>query len=174
MLRWTASRFCSRSRESGRAQVRCGRAHVMQYWRQNGPMPCSLPHTQHSRNMLTLLGIGMTRTVMPPAVPARRTYAPIPCAPGLASKSYTGVWQALTKIYREEGVWALWRGNATSLARVFPYSAVQLASNDFFKRRGSARDRLSKIVVARRAPVVHGRYTTAAMTALMRHLPSPP
>jgi len=49
--------------------------------------------------------------------------------------AYTGVGQAARKILREEGgARAFWKGNGVNVARVLPYSAAQLASNDAFKR----------------------------------------
>ena len=47
---------------------------------------------------------------------------------------YTGIGQALIKIYREEGVLAYWKGNLTNVVRIFPYSAAQLMANDTYKR----------------------------------------
>lgn len=42
---------------------------------------------------------------------------------GTSPTAYTGVWQAAVKIYREEGVWAYWKGNGVNVVRIFPYSA---------------------------------------------------
>lgn len=53
---------------------------------------------------------------------------------GTSATAYTGVWQAATKIAREEGIHAFWKGNGTNIIRIFPYSAAQLASNDQYKR----------------------------------------
>lgn len=53
---------------------------------------------------------------------------------GTSATAYTSVGQAFTKIYKEEGVRAFWKGNATNIIRIFPYSAAQLSSNDFYKR----------------------------------------
>jgi solute carrier family 25 (mitochondrial phosphate transporter), member 23/24/25/41 len=50
------------------------------------------------------------------------------------SPSYTGLYQAASQIFREEGVRAFWKGNGVNVARVLPYSSIQLASNDAFKR----------------------------------------
>jgi hypothetical protein len=46
---------------------------------------------------------------------------------------YTGVWSTLYRILQREGVRGLYRGNVSSIARVFPYAAIQFAAFDFFK-----------------------------------------
>lgn len=53
---------------------------------------------------------------------------------GTSATAYTGVGQAASKIIREEGVRAFWKGNGTNIIRIFPYSAAQLAANDQYKR----------------------------------------
>lgn len=53
---------------------------------------------------------------------------------GISGTAYTGVGQAATKIFREEGVRAFWKGNGTNIIRIFPYSAGQLMANDQYKR----------------------------------------
>jgi solute carrier family 25 phosphate transporter 23/24/25/41 len=53
---------------------------------------------------------------------------------GASAGAYTGIWQAATKIYTEEGPRSFWKGNGVNVIRIFPYSAAQLASNDTFKR----------------------------------------
>lgn len=53
---------------------------------------------------------------------------------GTSSTAYTGVGQAASKIIREEGFLAFWKGNGTNIIRIFPYSAAQLAANDQYKR----------------------------------------
>ncbi len=35
---------------------------------------------------------------------------------------------------REEGLLAFWKGNSANVVRIFPYSAAQLMSNDYYKR----------------------------------------
>jgi len=35
---------------------------------------------------------------------------------------------------REEGALAFWKGNSANVVRIFPYSAAQLMSNDYYKR----------------------------------------
>mmetsp|Transcript_21346 Transcript_21346/g.69102 ORF Transcript_21346/g.69102 Transcript_21346/m.69102 type:complete len:330 (+) Transcript_21346:1499-2488(+) len=52
----------------------------------------------------------------------------------LKADSYTGLGQATMKILREEGVLSFWKGNGVNIIRIAPYSAAQLASNDFYKR----------------------------------------
>eukprot|EP00798_Chlamydomonas_sp_ICE-L_P016047 gene16047-22183_t len=52
---------------------------------------------------------------------------------GTSSTAYTGVGQAAAKIFREEGFLAFWKGNGVNIIRIFPYSASQLAANDFYK-----------------------------------------
>uniref|UniRef100_A0A7S3UGU9 Mitochondrial carrier protein n=1 Tax=Picocystis salinarum TaxID=88271 RepID=A0A7S3UGU9_9CHLO len=53
---------------------------------------------------------------------------------GVGSTAYTGVWQSIVKIWKEEGIKAYWKGNGTNIIRIFPYSAAQLMSNDQYKR----------------------------------------
>lgn len=53
---------------------------------------------------------------------------------GTSATAYTGVGQAASKIIREEGFRAFWKGNGTNIIRIFPYSAAQLAANDQYKR----------------------------------------
>lgn len=53
---------------------------------------------------------------------------------GTNPQTYTGVLQAASKIIRDEGYLAFWKGNGVNIVRIFPYSAAQLASNDSYKR----------------------------------------
>lgn len=53
---------------------------------------------------------------------------------GVGSTAYTGVWQSVVKIWKEEGAMAYWKGNGTNIIRIFPYSAAQLMANDQYKR----------------------------------------
>ena len=55
-------------------------------------------------------------------------------AAGTGGRAYTGLGQAFSKILREEGALAFWKGNGTNIVRIFPYSAAQLAANDQYKR----------------------------------------
>ena len=41
----------------------------------------------------------------------------------------------MRKVVRTEGFLALYRGNGAQMARIFPYSAIQFTSFEFFKRR---------------------------------------
>jgi solute carrier family 25 phosphate transporter 23/24/25/41 len=53
---------------------------------------------------------------------------------GTSATAYTGIGQAFSKIFKEEGIRAFWKGNGTNIIRIFPYSAGQLMSNDQYKR----------------------------------------
>lgn len=53
---------------------------------------------------------------------------------GTSSTAYTGVWQSIVKIFREESLLSFWKGNGTNVIRIFPYSAAQLMANDQYKR----------------------------------------
>ncbi|ORY39438.1 mitochondrial carrier [Rhizoclosmatium globosum] len=46
---------------------------------------------------------------------------------------YTGIGNAFSRIYSEQGLGAFWRGNLTNCIRYFPTQAINLASKDFFK-----------------------------------------
>jgi len=47
---------------------------------------------------------------------------------------YRGVWHALSVIYKEEGFYGYLKGNGTNIVRIFPYSAVQFAAYEQFKK----------------------------------------
>lgn len=49
------------------------------------------------------------------------------------SGEYQGTWNALKKIWREEGFKGMMAGNGTNCARIVPYSAVQFGSYNFYK-----------------------------------------
>mmetsp|Transcript_14467 Transcript_14467/g.17541 ORF Transcript_14467/g.17541 Transcript_14467/m.17541 type:complete len:359 (-) Transcript_14467:494-1570(-) len=53
---------------------------------------------------------------------------------GVSADAYTGVGQAMRKIYTEEGLLAFWKGNGTNMIRIVPYSSAQLSANDGYKR----------------------------------------
>lgn len=46
---------------------------------------------------------------------------------------YTGVWSTLSRIFQRERLSGLYKGNISSIVRVFPYAAIQFSSFDFFK-----------------------------------------
>lgn len=46
---------------------------------------------------------------------------------------YTGVYSTLLRIVEREGFLGLYSGNMSSVARVFPYAAIQFVSFDFFQ-----------------------------------------
>ncbi len=45
-----------------------------------------------------------------------------------------GVAEALRRIWREEGFAGFMRGNGSNVARIFPFSAIQLSSFPLFKQ----------------------------------------
>ena len=85
---------------------------------------------------------------------------------GTSATAYTGVWQAASKIMREEGVRAFWKGNGTNIIRIFPYSAGQLTSNDQYKRLLAGAD--GELTVGRR--LVAGACAGMTATALTHPL----
>lgn len=46
---------------------------------------------------------------------------------------YQGVWPTLRRIWQEEGVVGMMRGNGTNVIRIIPYSASQFAAYEYFK-----------------------------------------
>jgi len=46
---------------------------------------------------------------------------------------FTGVGSTLKRIVEREGFWGLYRGNTSSLVRIFPYAAIQFATFDALK-----------------------------------------
>jgi len=45
---------------------------------------------------------------------------------------YTGIWDSLRTILKEEGLMGYFKGNGTNVIRIFPYSAVQFAAYEKF------------------------------------------
>lgn len=52
---------------------------------------------------------------------------------GGSSEYKIGIWQALKKIWREEGMKGMMAGNGTNCIRIVPYSAVQFGSYNIYK-----------------------------------------
>lgn len=52
----------------------------------------------------------------------------------LAQKKYKGIGDCFTRIYREEGTLAYWKGNWANIVRYFPTTAFNFAFKDFFIR----------------------------------------
>ncbi len=52
---------------------------------------------------------------------------------GTLSKRYGGIVECGNRIYTEEGVTALWKGNFTNVLRYFPTQALNFAFKDYFK-----------------------------------------
>lgn len=56
---------------------------------------------------------------------------------GSGMTEYKGsVWKGLVKIWKEEGLRGMMRGNGTNCIRIVPYSAVQFGSYNIYKRVG--------------------------------------
>lgn len=51
----------------------------------------------------------------------------------LVQKQYAGMIDCLRKIYSEQGILSLWRGNSASIARCFPSYALNLAFRDYYR-----------------------------------------
>ncbi|KAJ7063432.1 mitochondrial carrier [Mycena amicta] len=52
---------------------------------------------------------------------------------GRLSTPYKGISDAFVRTYKDEGLRALWRGNATNVIRYFPTQALNFAFKDYFK-----------------------------------------
>ncbi|KAJ3018020.1 ADP/ATP carrier protein aac3 [Thoreauomyces humboldtii] len=52
---------------------------------------------------------------------------------GRLGTRYTGIGDCFTRVVREEGTAALWRGNGTNVLRYFPTQALNFAFKDYFK-----------------------------------------
>ncbi|KAI9226386.1 MAG: mitochondrial carrier domain-containing protein [Piptocephalis tieghemiana] len=53
-----------------------------------------------------------------------------------ANTAYRGIWGTLVQMWREEGFRGYMRGNGTNVVRIVPYSAVQFASYEHYKKVG--------------------------------------
>jgi len=54
--------------------------------------------------------------------------------PRNSGKQYTGVWQSLVRMWREEGFKGFMRGNGINCVRIIPYSAVQFTTYEQLKK----------------------------------------
>jgi len=54
--------------------------------------------------------------------------------PRNTGKQYTGVWQSLVRMGREEGFKGFMRGNGINCVRIIPYSAVQFTTYEQLKK----------------------------------------
>ena len=54
--------------------------------------------------------------------------------PRNTGKQYTGVWQSLARMWREEGFRGFMRGNGINCVRIIPYSAVQFTTYEQLKK----------------------------------------
>nr|GAT53302.1 mitochondrial carrier protein [Mycena chlorophos] len=52
---------------------------------------------------------------------------------GRLASPYKGLGDAFVRTYKEEGLYALWRGNGTNVIRYFPTQALNFAFKDYFK-----------------------------------------
>lgn len=53
---------------------------------------------------------------------------------GTLTTPYTGIVDVATRVTKEEGIKALWKGNGTNVLRYFPTQALNFAFKDYFKR----------------------------------------
>jgi solute carrier family 25 (adenine nucleotide translocator) protein 4/5/6/31 len=53
---------------------------------------------------------------------------------GRLSKPYNGIGECFSRVIREEGFFALWRGNVANVIRYFPTQALNFAFKDYFRR----------------------------------------
>jgi len=51
-----------------------------------------------------------------------------------AHKKYTGIGDCFTRVFKEEGITAFWRGNLANVIRYFPTQALNFAFKDTYKR----------------------------------------
>ena len=72
----------------------------------------------------------VSRTVVSPL---ERLKILLQVQPGGGSEYKVGIWKALQKMWREEGVKGLMAGNGTNCIRIVPYSAVQFGSYNIYK-----------------------------------------
>lgn len=85
---------------------------------------------QHERGIERALG----ERVPPQPAALRGAAKSAASAASVQPPRYTSVWQALSRIAREEGVRALFKGNVPALAMVMPYASIQFATFYQFKQ----------------------------------------
>jgi len=85
---------------------------------------------------------------------------------GTSATAYTGIAQAMRKIYVEEGFLSFWKGNGVNIVRVAPYAAAQLSSNDYYK--ALLADENGKLTVTKR--LIAGALAGMTGTALTHPL----
>ena len=79
------------------------------------PHPCQKPYPEHEA-VQPSTALGALRRRLPEGAPGARARA------------------RRRRARREEGALAFWKGNSANVVRIFPYSAAQLMSNDYYKR----------------------------------------
>jgi len=52
---------------------------------------------------------------------------------GRLATPYKGIGDCFSRVYKEEGVTSLWRGNTANVIRYFPTQALNFAFKDYFK-----------------------------------------
>jgi solute carrier family 25 (adenine nucleotide translocator) protein 4/5/6/31 len=52
---------------------------------------------------------------------------------GRLSHPYKGIGDCFSRVYKEEGLASLWRGNTANVIRYFPTQALNFAFKDYFK-----------------------------------------
>jgi len=90
-------------------------------------------HTNNNKPIVSFLSGGMAGVIAKSAVaPLER----VKILYQIRSELYSldSIHQSIQKIFKNEGIKGLWRGNTTTVARVFPYAAVQFLSYETIKK----------------------------------------
>jgi hypothetical protein len=93
------------------------------------------------------IAAGVSKTAVAPIERVKLLLQTQDANPKIASGEvprYTGVVNVLTRVSQEQGVGALWRGNAANVIRYFPTQAFNFAFKDTFKVRGRAGGRAGR------------------------------
>jgi solute carrier family 25 (adenine nucleotide translocator) protein 4/5/6/31 len=53
----------------------------------------------------------------------------------LEGKEYNGIVDCFTRVFKEEGVLAFWRGNLSNVIRYFPTTAINFAVKDLLAEK---------------------------------------